>query len=530
MKTLKQRVLVTLIATILAAGCGVGGGYLLGGLLALRQARHQLQKDAGRLITEENATLKETYATLKKISSSPYPPCSEAELGYLRKLLFQTDFLRDGGRMHEGKIECSATLSRAELPQAALLAEYSMPGGTKVYRATGLLQVRNQPTFALQFGEFYVVINSGASRRLDTTTMPFIVTVVPASQRNPGRLMSSTPLPDDAIFTQEGFARKRDTLYFTRCTPDSRSCVSAYIAIPDAMHSDRALLRLFMVLGGVVGALFGFVLSFLYRRSRGMEQQLRRAVSKERPRVVYQPIVDLASRRIVGAEALARWTDEDGFEISPDVFIKIAEQRGFMRDLTRLVVRRALREMGPLLRSHSGFHLSINVAASDLCDAEFLPMLEQALARESVVPPSVVIEITESSTARSGAAMETIHQLRARGHSVHIDDFGTGYSSLSYLHDLSIDAIKIDQSFTRAIGTEAVTVGILPQILAMAQALKLHVIVEGVETGEQASYFAGLVEPAQGQGWLFGRPVPADDFQRLLAENEAKVVASVSAA
>jgi sensor c-di-GMP phosphodiesterase-like protein len=134
----------------------------------------------------------------------------------------------------------------------------------------------------------------------------------------------------------------------------------------------------------------------------------------------------------------------------------------------------------------------------------------------------VVIEVTESSTAKHEMAKETIRQLSQRGHSVHIDDFGTGYSSLSYLNELSIDTIKIDQSFTQAIGTEAVTVGILPQILAMAKALKLHVIVEGVETLEQAKYFAAAAQPILVQGWLYGRAVPAEEFLLLLAEDEKK--------
>jgi sensor c-di-GMP phosphodiesterase-like protein len=132
----------------------------------------------------------------------------------------------------------------------------------------------------------------------------------------------------------------------------------------------------------------------------------------------------------------------------------------------------------------------------------------------------VAIEITESSTVMREAAIETIRGLRERGHSVHIDDFGTGYSSLSYLHDLSVDAIKIDKAFTQAIGTGSVIVAILPQILAMAESLNLRVIVEGVETEEQASYFASAKQPVLAQGWLFGRPVPAKEFLRLLAEDE----------
>ncbi len=117
--------------------------------------------------------------------------------------------------------------------------------------------------------------------------------------------------------------------------------------------------------------------------------------------------------------------------------------------------------------------------------------------------------------------METLRSLRQQGHSVHIDDFGTGYSSLAYLNDLSVDAIKIDKAFTQAIGTEAVTVAILPQILAMAEALDLEVIVEGIETAEQADYFRANGQKYLGQGWLFGYPVPVGEFRGLLA-SEAK--------
>jgi sensor c-di-GMP phosphodiesterase-like protein len=162
------------------------------------------------------------------------------------------------------------------------------------------------------------------------------------------------------------------------------------------------------------------------------------------------------------------------------------------------------------------------LAADDLADPEFLPMLDEALKRAKVKSKSLVIEITESSTANREVAMETIRNLRRRGHSIHIDDFGTGYSSLSYLHELSVDAIKIDKAFTQTIGTGSVMVAILPQILAMAEAFKLEVIVEGIETEQQARYFDAFALPLLAQGWLFGYPVPAEEFQRLLAGEQKK--------
>jgi sensor c-di-GMP phosphodiesterase-like protein len=525
MNTSRKRVRVTLAATIMATVFGLCAGLLLGCGLALRQAMHRLQQDAERLIAEEDATLKETFATMKKMTSSPYPYCSEAEIDYFRKLLFQTDFLRDGGRMRNGKIDCSTTLGPADLPSATMKLAYSMPGGSNVYEATGPLQVRDQPTLSLQFKDLYVVINSGAGRRVDLTTLPFIMTLKPASNGKPSRLLSTEPQPADAVFTKEGLTRKGDTLYFTRCIADNLSCTTTHLSIEDALRGEHSVLRYCMLLGGLFGALFGFLVSLVYRRSRNMAQQLRRAILKDKLRMVYQPIVDLASKRIVGAEALVRWTDEEGFAVSPEIFVRVAEESGFVGALTRLVVRHALRDFGALLRDHPDFRLSVNVAAADLSDPAFLPMLEEALILSGIAAPSLAIEITERSTARHEVAIETIRRLQQMGHSVHIDDFGTGYSSLSYLQDLAISAIKIDKSFTRSVGTQAVTVAILPQILAIADALKLQVIVEGIETAPQADYFSLQAQPVLAQGWFFGYPVPAERFQRLLAEDELKAQA-----
>jgi sensor c-di-GMP phosphodiesterase-like protein len=238
--------------------------------------------------------------------------------------------------------------------------------------------------------------------------------------------------------------------------------------------------------------------------------------------LVYQPIVELQSRRIAGAEALVRWNRKHGACVGPEVFIKIAEEQGFVGEITRLVVRHALHDFGETLRSHPGFRLSINVAAADLADPGFLPMLTRTLGEASVPARSVAIEITEGSTVMREAAIKTIRGLREKGHRVHIDDFGTGYSSLAYLHDLSVDAIKIDKAFTHTIGTGAVIAAILPQILAMAEALNLQVIAEGVESEEQASYFASAAHAILAQGWLFGRPAPPEEFFRILAEDEKK--------
>jgi sensor c-di-GMP phosphodiesterase-like protein len=221
--------------------------------------------------------------------------------------------------------------------------------------------------------------------------------------------------------------------------------VTAYIPIPEALQGHRSEMIGNILLGGLFGVFLGLFCLSIYQRYQTMERQLRRAIQRDRLRTVYQPIVQLSDHRIVGAEALSRWTDEEGVAVPPDVFIRVAEERGIVGSITRLVVRHALADFYAILRAESGFRLNLNVTGSDLIDPGFLTMLSDALREVDVPAQSVNIEITESSTARNKIAGQTIRQLRLRGHGVHIDDFGTGYSSLAYLHELSVDAIKIDR-------------------------------------------------------------------------------------
>ena len=187
------------------------------------------------------------------------------------------------------------------------------------------------------------------------------------------------------------------------------------------------------------------------------------------------------------------------------------------------MLKRALKDLSEFLHELPAFRLSLNVTAADLGDPLFLRDLSERMHAAGIAPRHLAIEITEGSTARGTAAAETLLMLRDAGYSVHIDDFGTGYSSLSYLQDLAIDAIKIDRCFTQAVGTGAASMAVLPRVLAMADALHLLVIVEGIETETQARYFLSTGQPLFAQGWLFGHPMTAKDMrQRLRQEREAE--------
>jgi len=307
--------------------------------------------------------------------------------------------------------------------------------------------------------------------------------------------------------------------YQPLCSSSRAVCIVASEARTAMLSGRRGYFISFpftSVLLSVIGALFGLTIAacilLYYHRQRSLERRLRRAIRTRQIVCAYQPIVDLATHVIVSAEALARWTDDSGESIPPDVFIPVAEDKGFIGAVTRLVLDRVFEDMGSLLANGS-FQVAVNLSSSDLGDPRFFEHLERGLKHNSIPPQSIGFEITERATALHSDGQAGIARLRAAGHAVYLDDFGTGYSSLSYLHDLHADAIKIDRAFTRTVGTEAVTASVVPHILDMALRLKLGIVVEGIETAEQADYFRSAFPGARGQGWLFGRPVPPLEFQ-----------------
>ena len=520
--SLKRRFLVAAVSMIAMAVLGMAVGFNVSKFLTFYRTGSMLMEYATRLLETEEIFSAEARVLLADMNTSKYPHCSDAEMSYFRKMIYRSEYIKDGGHIRDGKIECSATLSREELPQTAYRPDFARWDGTNIYQSIPAFQFDHVLISILQLGNSYVVYSPYKLKYVEASSLHYAIRHfnAPKDQSSP-RVGSPSEL-DAPVPLQDGHYLINDTLYAVRCTDRYFNCVTTYISTSEMTQAnhDKTVHSVFM--GGGLGACLGLLLSLLYRRSRSMEQQLRRAIRQDKLSVAYQAIIELDSGRIEGAEALARWTDEDGFAVGPDIFIKLAEERGFVGEITRLVVRQVLRDFGQKLRSDPDFRIHINVAAEDLCDPGFIPMLEQALNQAGVCAMSLVIEITESCTVRKKAAKDMIDKLRQRGHSVHIDDFGTGYSSLAYLQELSVDAIKIDKIFTQAIGTEAVTVAILPQILAMAKALHLQVIVEGIETPEQADYFS-IQETEQtflGQGWLFGRPVPVEEFLGTLSVEE----------
>jgi diguanylate cyclase (GGDEF)-like protein len=235
---------------------------------------------------------------------------------------------------------------------------------------------------------------------------------------------------------------------------------------------------------------------------RSLERSVREGLDQGRLDVVFQPVVDVDSGLVVGAEALARLRDADGRLLPTLPSIVVAEAAGLAELLGDQVLHLALREARGW---PDHLTVAVNVSARELTGRDLRTRVEQALRRHDFDPARLVLEITESSILRAGpSALAELERLRSRGVKVAIDDFGTAYATLANLTSLPVDALKVDASFTAGLPHQRVHTAVVHGVASMAYELDIPCIVEGVETEAQLAAIRGM--SVQAQGWLWGRP------------------------
>ncbi len=259
------------------------------------------------------------------------------------------------------------------------------------------------------------------------------------------------------------------------------------------------------------------------RRRALLTHALRAALHLEQLSLHYQPLVDIATRRVVSLEALLRWRHPQFGAVSPAEFIPLAEQTGLIVPIGEFVLRRACRQIVDWQRANLPVvPVAVNVSGVQLESPEFWDSVRRVLREEGAQPQQLILEITESTLMENASRHATgLQSLRAAGVAIEIDDFGTGYSSLSSLKHLPIDTIKIDRSFVTHLHTDRTDEAIVAAILAMTHSLGLRAVAEGVETAEQLEVLARHgCEFAQ--GFYFCKPLPVGECGQLLADLAAR--------
>ena len=551
MKKIRRSSLAVLCAVLVLAVALAPAA--LGLLFAQQSLRHdetaRLNRVADAALVRAEDVTRHLSSALGEIGRVPDEPCSASYLRELRRIALEHRAVRDAGAYdHSGRWQCSSLLGAValgaldgrKLPppdwrgRDGVIAWFDlvhMPGGDEslVLGRDGYY-VAADPAAYLDGLAARADASANASPNASTNastkpgaTPPSGLGVINTEM---SRVIATTPSADPsvmlALYRKPADAPPDDTAdtpYVVRrsVTMPIAVVVSApREALPERLRS----LPWGWLLGGVAAgvALAGWAAFFIVRHMspRG---QLTDAVRRHQFIVAYQPIVDLATRRCVGAEALVRWKHHNRI-VRPDHFIPLAEHRGLIQAITDQVLDTVLLELGEFLKRYPEYYVSINLSASDLTTPRFLDILTPAVARQKVKPEQIRIEATERGFLDAEAAKEVISAFRDAGHPVYIDDFGTGYSSLSHLQNFRVDALKIDKSFVDTIGQDAASSSVASHIIEMAATLDVKVIAEGIEREEQATYLHA--RGAQfGQGWLFSAPLTAAEFIRYVGRTRA---------
>lgn len=254
-----------------------------------------------------------------------------------------------------------------------------------------------------------------------------------------------------------------------------------------------------------------------------LETALRQALEQEEVLVYYQPIVSINDGHILGFEALLRWNHPELGWISPGRFVPIAEESGLIVQLGSWVLEKACMQLVEWHKTISPeLCVNVNVSGKQMIQPHWVQNVEAMLLLTGVNPRRLRMEVTESSIIAKQQIQEDLQNIRDMGIKVQIDDFGTGYSSLSRLHQLPVDALKIDQSFIRDMATDSSHENIVTAIVKLGKTLNLDLVAEGIEAEGQWRHLHSM-GVHMGQGYFFGRPTPPEEIPNLFKKTQAEI-------
>lgn len=269
--------------------------------------------------------------------------------------------------------------------------------------------------------------------------------------------------------------------------------------------------------GGNTYQFYANELTVIASRRLKIETLLRYALSKNEFELYYQPVVSLTDNTLIGAEALIRWNSPELGFLAPDQFIPIAEERGLVIEIGRWVMETAFKaavKWNKLL--NQTVVIAVNISSKQLMQYDFTTIVRNSLLANGCDASWIKFEITESLLLQESTTVkDTLYFLNALGIKISIDDFGTGYSALAYLNKFSVSEIKIDCSFIKNITTDENSALLVKSIIAMATSLNKTLVAEGIETEAQAKLISDLGCTVV-QGFLFSKPIPATDFEKLI--------------
>jgi sensor c-di-GMP phosphodiesterase-like protein len=474
---------------------------------AVSVEQQRLHAIAERSLRRTEVSYQEALAALKSAEATVLPPCGAEHIQRMQTLVMTTPSSDQMGYFEGGKLRCTSWgVFQQDVDQPT--PDHVTSDGVGITVDVRPEASGRRPMLSMMYGSYDVLVDP--RRFVDVIVDPDVRLALASPD---GRLLTQQDGMDPALLQQllrePGEGLDHDTLYASARSGEWLAIATAPRTALAATFRQQAWL--FVPLGLLMAAAGAGLVIWLSRRRLSMRGELGIAIRRRELYLHYQPIIELDTGICVGAEALVRWQRPDGTQVRPDLFIPLAEEAGMIAAITDLVIENVVADMRELLAEDRSAHIAINLAAEDISSGRALKVISQRMAGSGILPQQIWLEATEHGFLDIDRARTMLAAARRAGHSVAIDDFGVGYSSLQYLQQLPLDALKIDKSFVDAIGTESATSPVTPHIIGMARELGLWLVAEGVETEAQLAYLHSQ-HVQFGQGWLFSRPLPRDEF------------------
>ncbi|EPP0954668.1 cyclic di-GMP phosphodiesterase [Cronobacter dublinensis] len=500
---------------------GVATGLVLAFIvtLAARGWLHQQRENQYDMLARDIHHYLNTYFAQLKASADALQPLTLAECGAVSAELTSRAAFNVNVRafllLRNGAAYCSSATGRLQLPLRDFAPDIDTRKAVDISIITGTPMMPDKPSIVMWFGN-PLMAGRGIVTTLNVNLTPYLVYTARQNDLNGLALVAK----DRALTTFSGRAMTPEELPAEPLRSESvRGYPLKLYLYGDTMPAeDRHLALLLGLLLGVLGGVLTVVLLALRARSG---REIVSGIKRNQFFVVYQPVVDAATRQIRGVEALMRWKHPAAGMIPPDAFISFAEAQGLIVPLTRHLFKLIAQDVPHLQQSlPPGAKLGMNIAPGHLHSPEFQADIQKFHAS---LPPDyfqLVFEITERDMIREKEAIGLFEWLHQQGYEIAVDDFGTGHSALIYLERFTLDYLKIDRGFVNAIGTETITSPVLDAVISLAKRLNMATVAEGVETQEQAKWLS-----VRGvnflQGYYFSRPVRAGELPASMKEMDS---------
>ena len=476
---------------------------------------------ATEIVRRAEETGNQFGSAIHQLNTDHLSPCSPAELNLMRQIDLGSTYIQMVGRISGDELKCTSLGTSAPIAV----------GRPTLMTSHGVAEYTNFKFSEHQAHRLTLIARDGVAVAIDPRLeidVPtegdsvFLAMLVPSTAQHE-RLIESTASFQPEWFRPIPAGTSRTFIRDGQVISEVQSKyldIAAVSAVPEAFAYRRMIhfAKTLVPIGLFCGFCLGMAAMYVARTQSSIPALLRAAAKRNDFFVQYQPVIELATNRCVGAEALVRWSREDTV-ISPGSFIPLAEESGLGPLITKSVLRQVARDLPRFLEIHPNFHIAINLTASDLRSEATIAALNKLVSDSGARADNIVVEATEHSFLQDPRTRAVISGIRRVGFHIAIDDFGTGYSSLSCIQKLDLDTLKIDKTFVESIGTDSATREVVTLIIEMAHSLGLDIVAEGVETEAQCSFLRERgVQFAQ--GWLFGRPVDIGELCHQLREPE----------